>query len=723
MNSVIFQRPNSDERSRALFDLLAQTDASAVVFTPSAATLADSPQPESRNGHKVIKLLFGLDTGDSFDPLDVVRQIQVPREEAIGTLLEPFVHAISENHSILRHLMEPACRILAASLLEKVVLDEVSRKPDISLPVAVESFYNDDVIKNFATLLKSEERSMALTTHAVIAAFLQQSDPERSVILSHIQAATACLMDGSVRRVVERTSFDLGLLAGGAATVYVEVPPGRRAHALVARVWLAALLQLVAAGTGRGRPVLFVVDGAAGLEAFPQLLAAQRLPAGAAEVWSFWESLGQLRERHPADWSAFLGGCQAVQVLGPLSPPVAAELAGVFAVPADELARLAPGRRLALWGPQPESGLRPAEAAAPVSGGHVATFAPAHADRWLAVAAALRARSERTAVILESAGHCHALTAQERAATGPVVCLDPFSVLGGEGDQFNPLDILKSGGPQPAADALQFAGMLHSVMPWTHQYSSYWWIKTFSLLSGMLGYLPSVPGQECNLIELRRILDLREITATLGHILETRGKQIPSESRQIITAFLANNDNERTCLVLEAFYDLRIFSDPQVAAAVQKTSFDLAAFARGAPMTLYIELPILRLPSHGLLLRLWFASLLSLRSANLSAPTPLWIIDSPFSSYLFPVLHTAQGGSLADVWTFWESLGQLREGQPAEWSAFLANTHTVEALGPQNPVVAAELAAAFGHPREVLQSLTPRQRLRLNGSPSGKEVP
>ena len=314
MNAVIFHRPDGAERRQAMRELLAGTDATAVVFSPYAADLAQSPQPASRADHHVVRLFLDPRRhADSFNPLDVLGRLPLDREDALAVLLEPLNHVDHADHSPIKYTSEPVWRNLASKLLEAVVDYYLRRvKPDASLTDVLDPLYKDDVVYNLAVVLDREGRQLEPNTYVAIASYLQRADADRSGILSLVHGTTGRLVSGSVRRAVERTTFDLGAVRGGGATVYVEIPaPLWRSHGLLARVWLAALLQLASAGGG-GRPPLFVVDHAAGLEAFPQLLAAQRLPAGSAEVWSFWESLGQMRGQAPG---------RLVGVPGGLRPP------------------------------------------------------------------------------------------------------------------------------------------------------------------------------------------------------------------------------------------------------------------------------------------------------------------------------------------------------------------------------------------------------------------
>lgn len=162
-----------------------------------------------------------------------------------------------------------------------------------------------------------------------------------------------------------------------------------------------------------------------------------------------------------------------------------------------------------------------------------------------------------------------------------------------------------------------------------------------------------------------------------------------------------------------AYQAVRIFGNPLIGSVLTKSSFDISNFTNGKPMTIYIELPVFRLPFHKILIQLWINSLLMLGNSNALNCRTQFIIENPFSSEIFPVLYSAQHSDFAKIWTFWDSLEQLWGRYPIEWSAFLANSHKVEVLGPQSPVAAAELASVFGHPQKTIQSLKQGQSMSL----------
>jgi type IV secretion system protein VirD4 len=718
VNHLIFKKLDFPDCRKAIWELVGRSDATAIVVSNKAAWLADSPQPPNRAEHRVVRLLLDLaSVSDSFNPLDVLSYISpLDPEDYLSALLEPIAPPKGSN-------LEPAWRNLAVELFESLVGYQLHRnKRKLSLVEVTNIFFQESVVENLATLLDCEGKVMKPAVFGVISAFLQRQKREHSGILSLIQGAISILNMASVQRAVERTTFDLDAVAAGGVTIYVEAPPQvLRSYGALVRLWLSAFLHLAAARPGCEHPLLLVVDNAAGLGVFPQLRLAQHLPAGAVEVWSFWESLGQLKAASPADWSAFVGNCRSVRALGPQSPAVATELADAFGVPAADLVSQFPGhwRNLAgdLLAPGPVSPPQIRESACPPAVGHVLTFAPVRADRWSAVAAELRQRPDRSVVIVESAGVCHALTCADREAKGgKVVRLDPFGILGTPTDQFNPLDLLRVATSFGFTNALCLAEVLWPPVPTT--LDRFWWQNALSLAHAVLAYLYSVPEKECSFVELKRVLSSDDVVYNLAVVLDTIGKKLPPECYCLIAAFLQKADTERVTVLTDVLQALRIFGEPHIAFTVQRSSFELRDFVGGNPLTIYIELPIMRYSSHKILVQLWISSLLRLCDHERPQQRPQFIFESPFSVGLFPLLHMAQRADVVDIWTFWESLDQIRAEHPADWSAFLANMGKVDAIGPQSPVVAADLSTQFGETVEALQTLTRGEQMTLYKYPS-----
>ena len=433
MNNLIFQTSRRTERIGAIQHLLQQADPSAtvIIFSPHVEDIASTTSMQAGNSQTTTSFILGCCRGaESFNPLDALRfMIPMGLEERISTLVKP----IMPNSSIDRFLVgpigaggEPAWRVLAIELAEALIRHHVNKNgSNASLVMSTAHFFDDDVVYKLAVLLDSEGKLIEPNIYAVVAAFLQASDEQRSIILSIIQGMFSFLNTNPIQEALGRTTFDLDSLSSGGTTVYVETRPQWAQHVRMIQLWLSAFIQISVASCGRGIPMVFVLDDASSLDVLPQLWTSRQLPV---EIWSFWEGLSQVSAERSAEWAAFVGSCRTVQALGPQSHMLVGELSSAFAISPTELIGLSPGRSLIL-----SSEISGTVEADPCSGaltamerGHILTFAPLHTNKWRGLAAAILARVESSLVVIESAGQCYALTAATRSETGRVIRLDPF---------------------------------------------------------------------------------------------------------------------------------------------------------------------------------------------------------------------------------------------------------------------------------------------------------
>ncbi len=191
--------------------------------------------------------------------------------------------------------------------------------------------------------------------HPFVEAEIQQylaipKERTRPAVLSIAQQHTRLLGDPAVYRSLMDTTVDLSVLArGGAATVYLVLPPEKlRSHALLLRLWLGALTDLLL--KRRRRPALdtlLLVDEAAQLGPMDGLRAATTLLRGyGLRVWSFWQDLSQLHRLYPDDGPTMLNNAAALQVFGVSTYQMARQIGRVVGVAPERLLQLAPEEQL-----------------------------------------------------------------------------------------------------------------------------------------------------------------------------------------------------------------------------------------------------------------------------------------------------------------------------------------------------------------------------------------
>lgn len=205
-----------------------------------------------------------------------------------------------------------------------------------------------------------------------------------------------------------------------------------------------------------------------------------------------------------------------------------------------------------------------------------------------------------------------------------------------------------------------------------------------------------------------------DVIYKLAVILDTRGRTLDPCVYASISSFLQLNEANRSSVLGVISTALYWANDPFVHQSTDQTSFDLSSIF-SSPSTIFIEMPAFGSQSGSALVRLWLSALLQAARVR-GGEMPVSVIvegfnDPEIARVLSPVQRAGSGR--VDVWSLWESVEQIRVSNPGDWSAFIGNSHQVEALGPINPVIAGELSDSFGAPRDALTGLGPNERFDL----------
>jgi hypothetical protein len=151
------------------------------------------------------------------------------------------------------------------------------------------------------------------------AALTQKAEAERSGVISAAQSHTHFLDSPRIRRVLARTTFDLGKLKTGRMTVYVVVPARRlpRYNRLLRLVIGSAFTRI---SSIPGRPehrTLVLLDEFTQLKRLGPVEEAFRLHRGyGVWFWLFVQDLAAFEEVYPKTWRSFLANAGVLQAFG-----------------------------------------------------------------------------------------------------------------------------------------------------------------------------------------------------------------------------------------------------------------------------------------------------------------------------------------------------------------------------------------------------------------------
>ena len=241
---------------------------------------------------------------------------------------------------------------------------------------------------------------------------------------------------------------------------------------------------------------------------------------------------------------------------------------------------------------------------------HGLTIAPTGAGKGRSSLIPTLLTHRGSCVVVDPKGEAAAVTAQRRREMGQrVVMLDPFHLASEQTDSLNPMDAIKFTGDGVEEFSLTVPSLLHPDASGSLK-EPFWDIQGDNVLSGIACYLLAAgPEEDRHFMALRRILMSDDVVYNLAVLLDTAGKTMPTMAKQQISSFLQTTDVTRSGILSTAQQHLRILADPAVEASLGTTSFSLADFKSGEPMTIYLILPSTKLPSHGLLLRNWLSTL------------------------------------------------------------------------------------------------------------------
>jgi type IV secretion system protein VirD4 len=297
--------------------------------------------------------------------------------------------------------------------------------------------------------------------------------------------------------------------------------------------------------------------------------------------------------------------------------------------------------------------------------------------------------------------------------------IDPFGVTGRPTDRLNPLDVVTLPNIELESECQSIAATLASGH--LSERDPYWHHAASDFVAADLAYLLTRPEPEKHCFGALMDL-LYSDDAPYGHavILDTvLQNEKDTFAYKGIGAWVNLPDstsNTRYCVLSTALSMLHSFRSKAMQGAMNgPSSINLIDLLEGKPITLYLVLPIERMASHGICLRLWLDVLLQVLMRRQVAPDipTLVMVDEAAQIGPCPALKTVATYLRAHgvrLWTFWQDLPQLRSIYPRDWETLVHNTSALTFM-PGNGLAARELAAIAGVPRAALEGLALDQQL------------
>ncbi len=295
--------------------------------------------------------------------------------------------------------------------------------------------------------------------------------------------------------------------------------------------------------------------------------------------------------------------------------------------------------------------------------------------------------------------------------------LDPFGVTGRATDRLNPLDLAGLPGIELDSECQSIAATLAAGH--RSERDPYWHSAATDLVAAELAYLMTQKDKSKQSFD--GLVDLVYADdAAYDHavILDTELKK-GSFAYAGIAAWVALPDgssNTRYCVLSTVHSMLNSFRSRAMRAAMSSPStVNLGDLLEGKPMSIYLSLPIERMASHGVCLKLWLDLLLQVlmrRSTPPEIPT-LVMVDEAAQLGPSPALKAVATYLRAHgvrLWTFWQDLSQLRSIYPGDWETLVNNTSALTFM-PGTGLAGRELAQIAGVSAAALTGLEMNQQL------------
>ena len=241
---VLVVAPTGSGKGRNLMiPTLLTSHAPAVVIDvkgEAAAVTADARRAMGHDVHILDPFKIVTETGDTFNPLDVISADELTIGDEALEIAEGIVGTEGSHRD---RFWDNWARSVISSMIEFAIMDD---EEPATMGQVWSRLNGDDVPYNLAVLLDSGRiKGLAYNN---IAGFLGLPEREtRPSVLGTVQQHIRLFGSPAVKNAMAETSFDLNALQDGKPqTIYLVIPPNKLAsHAPMLRMWLWALMSTI----------------------------------------------------------------------------------------------------------------------------------------------------------------------------------------------------------------------------------------------------------------------------------------------------------------------------------------------------------------------------------------------------------------------------------------------------------------------------------------------
>ncbi|MBX3146482.1 MAG: type IV secretory system conjugative DNA transfer family protein [Gemmatimonadales bacterium] len=352
--------------------------------------------------------------------------------------------------------------------------------------------------------------------------------------------------------------------------------------------------------------------------------------------------------------------------------------------------------------------------------GHLITVAPTGAGKGVGCIIPALLRYDGPIIAIDPKGENVAITARRRRELGhQVIVLDPIGITDQPAAALNPLDMLDPTSATTVDEAAALAGVL--IDHRQDEKNRFWYERAAHLLFGVILHtIADYPVEERNLNTVRNLIGLS--SGDPDKLIEAMRISVHPEARAVAQSLAVGAAETRGSIVAVAQDGVDFLRGPLVQNAIRETTFDLDDVTLGKPLSIYIVVPPHMLESHGKLLRLWIATLMTAitRRRSRAKQATLFLLDEAAQLGTLPQLRqaiTLLRGYGMRTWSFWQDLSQLRLLYPSDWQTMVNNCQVLQCFGAFNSLAARDLheLTGFGTPDAIVDLENHEMILQISG--------
>lgn len=301
-------------------------------------------------------------------------------------------------------------------------------------------------------------------------------------------------------------------------------------------------------------------------------------------------------------------------------------------------------------------------------------------------------------LVIDPKGENVTKTARVRQQMGHnVIVLDPWGISGWQSSTYNPLNEFTATSETLVEDARLIAESL--VISSLDVAQQFFEEEAKSVLATAIAFF-LISGDDPSLCSLTEILGRKDSDVVVFFENLTQNDQLDGFISRGATRFIDKAPNELSGVLSTVRQHIEFLDAAAIKRVLSSSSLRLGIL-RDRPTTIYLVIPVWRLPRYNRWLRL----MLTMTLTELSEPNPeqstsvLVIIDEFASLGLLPSFETAfalMAGLGVQLWPIIQDFTQLKRLYGENWETFVANAGVLQFFGTRDLLTATYISGRMG---------------------------